>query len=153
MLLLILIWACFAIAIFLTLEDSLPLAHIIEDSGRYGLHSPASFLQSRCSWFLHVSYHRFLRLSFNLWLKIRKNRRICVCIFSCEFSGTKRLRSKTVRHFSTFRHLRWAENVCVFKRMCEKVKSLQRQHQKNVESSRCKNSQDHRLSRWLAQAL
>lgn len=42
-LLLILIWACFAEAIFLTLEDSLPFAHI-EDSGRNGLHGAASFL-------------------------------------------------------------------------------------------------------------
>ena len=40
--LLILKWACFAIAIFL-LEDSLPLAHI-EDSGRDVLHGRMSFL-------------------------------------------------------------------------------------------------------------
>ena len=42
-LLLILKWACFAISIFLTLEDSLPLAHI-EDSGRNVLHGHSSFL-------------------------------------------------------------------------------------------------------------
>ena len=41
-LLLILIWAHFTKAIFLALEDSLPLAHI-EDSGRDGLHGVIPF--------------------------------------------------------------------------------------------------------------
>ena len=49
-LLLILIWAHFTKAIFLALEDSLPLAHI-EDSGRDGLHDVipcrVSFLVSK----------------------------------------------------------------------------------------------------------
>lgn len=52
-LLLILKRACFAEAIFLILEDSLPLAHI-EDSGRNGLHDAFSFLQSSCSRVLSV---------------------------------------------------------------------------------------------------